>query len=660
MRTKAILTALAAVILLIASNAAYAQCTPSGMARFHSLDSQISSLERRIRAGDCSLIPEWKRKLAAIHAVLRRSQRQTVPYTCHVTIKYPPVPSCGSAAKKKKTRTQTAAAPVPASAGGGGGSGSCSDITGTSSGGPAPTNCKTANNALKQARQVRQGNPAKAAAHYKEAAAAARRAGDKDLELTILREAAAAAAAIAAPDATAKAMPPPAKAPMPKPDSSPVQMASRTPPSGATQPPVSGIVPLADQHYWKGTSDRADCASASDLERQSGNWKAKCGQYGERIACLPLAPAKYWQGTPNADYCANANCVDRGSAAYGVLCYPPSSEAADGDRAGGSAPRRKPVRHEAPRRFKGRVAPDVADQIRQEGEAILALAEDDPNRPPLIRKLMRLAADHGMPLPPDLLACLQPQGASGKGVDIPLRWHPYHIKKEAIDGSHLCDGVADGDAKDACREEKYGQAVMWAEPEIAGQCRTAEAPNNKNVAAVAECAKRKFLNAWAHDGMLAAPTPSNGVLPAACGAKATPQQRAGYLRDLLRALLARANDDTQEPPPVDTQPAVVANPPPSPPPAPPLTDENEAYCNYMAREVVRGELTPSPATAVPAECRATIAAALAYEAQHPKEPFSMKPDETDREIKRMLGSAGPPPPTISARAPAKPGEPAKP
>jgi hypothetical protein len=514
---------------------------------------------------------------------------------------------------------------------------------------------------LKQARQVRQGNPAKAAVHYKEAATAARRAGDKNLELTILREAAEAAAAIAAPPPAArKAAPSPDVVTTPGADSEPARLASRAPVSGASQPPALGVVPLADQHYWKGTDDRADCAAASDLERQSGDWKAKCGQYGERIACQPLAPAKYWQGTPNADYCANANCVDRGSAAYGVLCYPQSSEAANDDQAGGSAPRRKPVRHEAPRRFKGRVAPDVADEIRQEGDAVLALAEDDPNRLPLIRKLMRLAADHGMPLPPDLLACLQPQSASGKGVDIPLRWHPYHIKKEAIDGSHLCDGVSDGDAKDACREEKYGQAVMWAEPEIAGQCRTAAYPDNKNIEAIAECAKRKFLNAWARNGILAAPTPSNWVMPPGCDSKTTPQQRAGYLRDLLRALLARANDDNRTtPPPVDTQPPVAANPPP--PPAPPLTDENEAYCNYMAREVMRGELTPSPATAIPAECRATLAAALAYEAQHPKEPFSMNPDETDREIKRLLGAANPPSSTIGATArKAKAAEPAKP
>ena len=79
-----------------------------------------------------------------------------------------------------------------------------------------------------------------------------------------------------------------------------------------------------------------------------------------------------------------------------------------------------------------------------------------------------------------------------------------------------------------------------------------------------------------------------------------------------------------------------------PPPTPPAIDDDEAYCNYMAREVVRGELTPSPSTAIPPACRATIAAALKAKQQtEGVRPFSMNADETDREIAKLLAPPTP-------------------
>jgi hypothetical protein len=68
-------------------------------------------------------------------------------------------------------------------------SASCSDITGTSSTAPAATHCKDANRALHAARVTREKYPAVSTDEYKKAAAAARRAGDTKLELSILREA---------------------------------------------------------------------------------------------------------------------------------------------------------------------------------------------------------------------------------------------------------------------------------------------------------------------------------------------------------------------------------------------------------------------------------------------------------------------------------------
>jgi hypothetical protein len=74
-------------------------------------------------------------------------------------------------------------------------SASCSDITGTKSTAPAVTHCKDANRALHAARVTREKSPAISADEYKKAAAAARRAGDANLELSILREATTAEAA---------------------------------------------------------------------------------------------------------------------------------------------------------------------------------------------------------------------------------------------------------------------------------------------------------------------------------------------------------------------------------------------------------------------------------------------------------------------------------
>jgi hypothetical protein len=289
----------------------------------------------------------------------------------------------------------------------------------------------------------------------------------------------------------------------------------------------------------------------------------------------------------------------------------------------------------------GSVAPDVQAEIMALANAVLAKSDGDQMRIKLARRLERLAADHHVPLKPQDLACLQPASNSEpKLIDMPLRWHPYQIKKDAIDRSHLCDDVPEGNAKDSCRENKYGQAVMWAEPELAGQCRGAGGSDD-----VAECAKRKFLNAWANDdGVITAPPKDRSAIPATCDAAASPQKRADSLREKLRAALAAASpyqgaDDTNS---GQTQPPLAANPvadtPPSPPP---LSDENDAYCNYMAREVVRGELTPGGATSIPSECKAAIAAAEALKSQQQKEgamPFAMSSSETDAAIKKLLRS----------------------
>lgn len=293
----------------------------------------------------------------------------------------------------------------------------------------------------------------------------------------------------------------------------------------------------------------------------------------------------------------------------------------------------------------GSVAPDVQVEIAALAETILGRPDDALDRAKLVRALERRLADHRVPVQPKDIVCLQPvNGVGQRLLDISLRWHPEHIKKEAIDRSHLCDGVADGDAKENCRENNYGRAVMWAEPELAGQCRSAGGPDH-DVDAVAECAKRKFLNAWANnDGIVTAPPPDNWTMPAMCNATVPPAQRKQTLRDRLRAALAAAatgqGNDSDDDGPTKEGTTVVGNAPALPPPSPPAADDDEAYCNYMAREVVRGELTPNASTEIPPGCKATIAAASTLKTKQQAggaQPFSMNADETDKEIQRLLG-----------------------
>lgn len=220
-----------------------------------------------------------------------------------------------------------------------------------------------------------------------------------------------------------------------------------------------------------------------------------------------------------------------------------------------------------------------------------------------------------------------------------LRWVPHeavhHIKKEAIEQSHLCDDEPTGERQDACRERNFGKAVVWAEPELAGQCR-ASAPGYSEDA-VAECAKKRFLDAWANgEGMISVRASSNASASPECAPAASLAERKLGLRELLRKRLAErdslGNDSRYRV--VDASSAAKAEP--TKPPSPPLQDDDEAYCNYMAREVVRGELVPSLETAIPSGCHATIAAALELKAQHGTEPFTMSADETDRVIAKLM------------------------
>lgn len=293
-----------------------------------------------------------------------------------------------------------------------------------------------------------------------------------------------------------------------------------------------------------------------------------------------------------------------------------------------------------PRPWKdgGLSAADTA-QILALGDLVMATPDTSPQRERLRYLLERRLASLRVRAKARDLVCLQPvRGTSRPALDVPLRWHPEHIEKEAIDRSGLCDDVPEGDAKTACRKAKYGEAVMWAEPELAGQCR-GEGGAEHDVEKVAECARRKFLNAWAKPGeahgVVVGPTPDNWVLPADCNATASPEKRRESLRARLRRMLAEAASQ----PPASDDPVATA---PSTPavdtaqaPEPPPTDDDEAYCSAMADDLVRGTLTAGGGTAIPPGCKATIARLEAKQKREGKGTFRMDGSETDKDIKRL-------------------------
>lgn len=299
-----------------------------------------------------------------------------------------------------------------------------------------------------------------------------------------------------------------------------------------------------------------------------------------------------------------------------------------------------------PRPWKdGGLSADDKAQILALGDLLMATPDTSPQRERLRYLLERRLASLRVRTKPRDLVCLQPtSGTSRPALDVPLRWHPEHIEKEAIDRSGLCDGVPEGDAKAACRTAKYGEAVMWAEPELAGQCR-GEGGADHDIEKVAECARRKFLNAWAKPGeahgIVVGPTPDNWILPADCEATASPEKRRESLRDRLRRMLA---ESSSQPPAGDDPVAATPSTPAAetvqaPEPPPPLTDDDEAFCSAMADDAVRGALTAGGGTAIPPGCKATIARLEAKQKRDGKGKFRMDGSETDKEIKRLTAPA---------------------
>jgi hypothetical protein len=328
---------------LIFSGVANAQCTPAGMARFNAIDAQLNAVKAQIRTGNCSLIPKWKALLAAEHAILHRSQRQTVPYTCHVTIKYPPVPNCATRTAqtpphKKSTATAQPSPPVvaphPATSPVTQQAASCSTITGLGGDSPAAANCNTGNSLLAAARATRAQDPQTAAEKYRQAADAYRQAGDIELANKVLQEALSLVASRTNPP------PPPgasqeSRAPVAPPVASPNPNPTAPPSEQATLPGNRpNASPAASGGHWMGTSDPADCANANSVERTGAAWGSTCtsnlaavcnivrqnGYDTQDLADTHVGRGAYW-----VDICPNGGTATAKDQAPDLVCPPGQS-----------------------------------------------------------------------------------------------------------------------------------------------------------------------------------------------------------------------------------------------------------------------------------------------------------------------------------------------
>src|SRR5262249_25784372 len=151
---------------------------------------------------------------------------------------------------------------------------------------------------------------------------------------------------------------------------------------------------------------------------------------------------------------------------------------------------------------------------------------------------------------------------------------------------------------------QFGQIVMKVEPELRALCKLQENDfQERDVAALGECAERKFRNAWAlRDGVVLADTRGNFVTS---GPRCPVIESIESLRDMIKRLLAGAGvrDAAPDSAVAEPTPAVEATPPPAAPPpveaaAPPRSDD-DPFCAFIARRAVRGELTPGGGSAIP-------------------------------------------------------------
>jgi hypothetical protein len=261
-----------------------------------------------------------------------------------------------------------------------------------------------------------------------------------------------------------------------------------------------------------------------------------------------------------------------------------------------------------------RVSSQVSGQLLALISAARSFTPADPNRRGAVKLLRDFARTNKLPVDVDELLDCDRSTAEQVAQLRPyqMSWRVPDIDAE-IEKQGLCANANTDAERDACKSFQFGQIVMKVEPDLRALCKLQENDfQERDLAALGECADRKFRNAWARrDGVVLADTRGNLV---SSSPKCPVIESVESLRDRLRRLLSEAGmrDDaaeTAEPEPAPAeQAAATPTPAPAETTAPPRSDD-DPFCAFIARRSVRGELTAGGGSAIPDYCRSAVDAA---------------------------------------------------
>lgn len=316
--------------------------------------------------------------------------------------------------------------------------------------------------------------------------------------------------------------------------------------------------------------------------------------------------------------------------------------------------------------------PPLPQSVRTNIEALVVAAArlqtGDPARAQILTAVRSIIKEHQLPLDLEQLlgeTCGPQEVNLVDGVDAErLSRTPQDIS-DAVRASNRCTNGATV-AEEACRRYEFGLAVMDAEPQIRAVCRAQETGGAGQVSEVlSECARRRFLNAW-DARMSPRPRTSTGVqVGRPCASASAEMPSSESLRERLRRAIEAMPDVLPVPQTPAPPPQALAAPAESSPTdtaLPTAAQADDAFCAYIARRAVRGQLTAAAAAPIPAECREAIDAAkscleqrcsmadiIAEEERSPDPPMPWGLEDR-RAVDRLLEApdvaAAPTPPTV--------------
>lgn len=257
-----------------------------------------------------------------------------------------------------------------------------------------------------------------------------------------------------------------------------------------------------------------------------------------------------------------------------------------------------------------RVSP-VAPAINLLGHlasAIQNMQPGDPTRPAAVAALRDVAKKAGLPEKTvDDLVCGRRRESTGRKLE--LRWRLADIP-EAIERSGVCAGISDPEELEACSKVNVGRAIMWAEPEIGGLCRALPDASDQ-----AECAKNKFLNAYARGSpaFIELPRSSSSAQPCTAESQSGPSPRRDTsLRDQLKKRLHEGDNDQDQAGPADgaaDDQSAGSRTAQGNDTSHPRKEEDEIWCNFIGNDFRRGALDANSANRIPDVCGPENAAA---------------------------------------------------